>query len=507
MEEITIKDLHNEHIQRIYGEDAKLSLSSVNYFIGKNGSGKTQALLALYKYYQENIKDLPKASVRLIGACRTDQVNGEKDAIGEVTHDQRFEHATYGDFYLFLKEDPIIEEEVNFYLKEFFNKEFQMVQEAGKDRLRSRDNNLSVGFFGLNSEGGGIKNFIALLTFILSPTVKALFIDEIEEGLNPQIIDFLISKIEEAVNIYPNKRFFINTHSPSAIYLKSEWMYLFFNRNYEDTSRSKICAFNDFGQEEYKDLPTELDPFRKQVFFSDTIILTEADTDYYIFNALAKKIGYSGYQLSSISFLPTWGAKSMPHYFNFIKKIGKECICLADAGAESFIQMIPGDNKRFLAKGDILKYSRVFMENVKSSGKEENALYGETFGKDSKKKAMAIKEEVQSINEEKREEVEGRYNDVAQIIKSIFGSENRYRITNDKLCDVVRTIRFNLQTNFTKGTLGDYLKNELPKGVDVVKETAVEEKVKIAISFKGKKISTTFNLTKGNAILDPVQFE
>lgn len=515
---INLHVLTNANIKKIYPNDTTLTFSEVNYFIGKNGSGKTLTLTSLYDHYNQQAAD--KTKVQMIISTRTKEVTGQSGAIRDKDIAGRLNDSRYSDFYLLLKENPLLKEEVKFWLKKFFNKELQISQQAGNDMIESRDIESTVEAFPLNAEGGGIKNFIALLTYILSPRVEMLFIDEIEEGLNPQIIDFLISKIEETTKIYPNKRFFVLTHSPSAIYLKSNWTYLFFNRNYKKSSDSKVIIFNKFGDTDYKYFTVELDTFRKQTFFSDMVVLVEADTDYYILNALTNKLGYTGYTLSSISYLPVWGAGEMPRYFKFFsEELGKNCICMADKNAEDTLKNIPKDKKFLLKKDDILKYSKAFLDEISKTKDDEQTCYGRLFFNSGgveigKKKAIATKDEVQTILISKIEEIVQRYNDVIQIIKVIFGQTGEYEFTIDNLKQFIWDLRHELQKIWKEHDNGNTITpKELTDNCNSVKNGLVDiEKLEgsdltVIVSFKAEKLRTKFNLSDGNAINDPIEWE
>lgn len=511
-----LTDLNNTQLNRLYASQLQeeMTYSAVNFFIGKNGSGKTQLLTSIYTKLTQGQSDADKKTTQRIISTRLNQIMQQRQAVSRESDaylDERMSQSEFGDFYLFLQEDRILFEEVNHWLKKYFGRELVLSQNAGNDRINIRELEEDGVPFPIQNDGGGVKNFIAILTYTLSKKVKTVLIDEIEEGTNPQIIDFLLSQIERATQQFPDKRFFIVAHAPSAISIKENWTYVFFNRDYQNKANNKIVFFSGFGNDSYKGFHLDLDAFRREAFFSDCVILVEGFTDYYILNALTKQLGYKGYTLTNTSFLPLWGSKRMKNYYDFFKEIGKAVVCMADGEATTTLQEIPEADKKLFSKYDILMYSKAFQASL-AADEDEKTKYDSTYGSNGNKKAQAAKTEVDQILIDDSETLRLRYVDVVSIIESIFGSVDQHDFSLEEIGDIIRKRRSDLQLSYgnivaeswDEITLikGDLVINQVVKRIEKVNGNTV----RLFVEFNGEEYHTDFNLQSGQPNLDAIDW-
>ncbi len=511
-----LADLNNLQLSRLYAGQLQeeLPFSPVNFFIGKNGSGKTQLLTSIHEKLTHGQNDADKKTTQRIISTRLNQITERREAPSRESDaplDQRMSRGDFGDFYLFLQEDRILFEEVNHWLKKYFGRELVLSQDAGNDRINIREMGEDGTPFPIQSDGGGVKNFIAILTYTLSKKVKTVLIDEIEEGTNPQIVDFLLSQIERATQQFSDKQFFIVAHAPSAIYIKDSWTYVFFNRDYQNKTNNKIVLFSGFGGEDYKGFHLDLDAFRREAFFADRVILVEGFIDYYILNALTKQLGYKGYALSHTSYLPLWGSKRMKPYYDFFKEIGKEVICMADEEATSTLQDIPDEAKKLFSKYDILMYSKAFQDSL-TQGEDEKTKYDSEYGNNGNKKAQVAKAEVDQILIDDLETLRSRYGDVVSAIESVFGAVDEHDFSLEEVGDIIRERRSGLQRSYGKIAAASWDENGLIKDDLVIKQVVKKiakidgNTVRLIIDFKGEEYYTDFNLLTGHPNHDAIQW-
>ena len=107
-----LSELNNPQLNRLYASQlqADMNFSSVNFFIGKNGSGKTQMLTSIYTNLTKNQGGSEKKATQRIISTRLNQITQQRQAVSresDASLDERMSQSEFGDFYLFLQEDRI----------------------------------------------------------------------------------------------------------------------------------------------------------------------------------------------------------------------------------------------------------------------------------------------------------------------------------------------------------------------------------------------------------------
>lgn len=488
LEQLQIDASHPLNPPELYKDDI-LEFGKVNYFIGKNGTGKSQVLTHIYNDVRNTRNQLINNDkglvIKYLPSNRTHNIQGGRQMHSENLDSFESGNPTVDTFFQFLNGSPFTKTLVEHSLNMFFNK-FPRISLQGLNILMNIEESwrkkelrkielkkmIKGGAMGLESAGytekevetiekrvhnlqnesDGLKEMLILLTFIYHPRVKALIIDEIETHLHPHMINFISDTIHEIAS-NSDKQFFIITHSPTAIRLvpSSDWRYFFFQRN-KDESKSHISKFS-FTDPAERSLIPYLNPYKREAFYSDTIILVEGMDDFAVFQALASAMNYGEYLGGGFSFFPCWGGDNLEQYHNFFKKLGKEVYVVADnniltrdALSRSFKENFRKYPKQYrrLSKNDITEFC------VNENGHtEKNAI---------------IEDEIRMLNEGTRAVTD--YVELTEIIKQFIGTNPRLQM-NWEFIKLAKDLAHQIQIRF----------NDLPEWKDLLSEKSQEKLV------------------------------
>src|SRR3990167_3070533 len=455
-----------------------LNFGSVNYFIGKNGTGKTQVLKKTFEKAQGERATILSTNkgmvIKYLPAGRSHTISGSRNLHSESIDDFETNNMAVESFFQFLNTSPFTKTLVEHQIKEFFHKDAKIkVQgqnisfsiyerftkkiikivskiikkseeqvealqegqiekaEEAKEEIEELQEDLKE--LNLSSESDGMKEMFVLLTFIYHPRVKVLFIDEPETHLHPHMINFITDAIQEMAEA-KQKQFFIITHSPIAIKLvpSNEWKYFFFKRE-EQIADCKISCFDEFDQPDFKKIVLPLNPYKKEAFYSETIILLEGMEDHYLFSALTKKLNYADYDKGGFSFFPCWGAKNLETYYNFFTKTGKKVYVIADANIGSLAQLQSSFKEKFTSDPD--NFTKLSKNNI-----------GDFCVSTDPDKIERILKEVELIDSASYSET--NYTEIIDIIKKILGTKQVLR-PNDEFSEMVHRMVNELQMRFS----------------------------------------------------------
>ncbi|MCR4791086.1 MAG: AAA family ATPase [Treponemataceae bacterium] len=239
----------------------KKNWSQINLIVGPNGSGKTLLSEELALQFKEH---------------------GYQ--VTFLHQDRESQNENYMEI---LKSNLEIRQKIENVLSNMFAKSIQF-EEKDDGRIVpvvvNKTWNLEYSF--QDKECHGLKGILTLLVSLYSSKSGVLIVDEPELHLHPQFQLFFMNEIRKVVQSDKNKIFFLITHSPFFIDLKTPEdligvVVCHINRSptfIEKLSRNDYELFRRF-------LP-RFNTYHKQFFFSDNQIFVEGYTDQQIFNKL-----------------------------------------------------------------------------------------------------------------------------------------------------------------------------------------------------------------------------
>ncbi|MBJ9903148.1 ATP-dependent nuclease [Acinetobacter bereziniae] len=337
-------DSYNGHISR------NISISNpFTCILGPNGSGKTHLLRSLKNSFQPNLLNgkFPKfISAGRIGNLelnRSDSqghgyIDYENLQFGDQSQAQ-YRHGieTLNGNYQTLAKRPDILLKIQERLQKLFKRNILLSWNAGY---------LKVNFTKLDGtqpytsarEASGLMHLVGLLAAIYDDEIGALFIDEPEVSLHPQLQAFLLNEMLNVVGIprkgTNHKLIIIATHSTEMLKISKP----------EDLTTLIFC--NDLNEEpvqidpnegtlqnkKIKSLIAKLGQEHKLTLFSRRPLLVEGPSDVVICNTIANKINIF-LEASGSQILPVIGKDEFPVVTKLFKLLGKEPVILADADA------------------------------------------------------------------------------------------------------------------------------------------------------------------------------
>ena len=187
-------------------------------------------------------------------------------------------------------------------------------------------------------EASGLMHLVGILCALYDDEVGALFIDEPEVSLHPQLQSFLLNEILDTVGI-PNedtnkKIIVIATHSTEMLYINEPEDLSSLIFCYDLNSEPKQVFKNDgtLKNGKIKTLISKLGQEHKLTLFSHKPLLVEGPSDVVMCNTLAKKLDIY-LEASGSQILPVIGKDQIPIVARLLKLFGKEPVVLADADA------------------------------------------------------------------------------------------------------------------------------------------------------------------------------
>ena len=236
----------------------KTRWSQINLIVGPNGSGKTILAQELTKQFQAAGK-----SVKFISAERdTDNIS-------------------------ILRDNEKIREKTEKVLSEMFGKSITFIQDIDGTFIPIvRNRAWNVEYMMEDVECHGLQKIISLLINLYSSTTDIVIFDEPELHLHPQFQLFFMNEIRQEAKHHCNKLFFLITHSPFFIDLRTP----------EDLEGVIVCHINrppthieELSREDealFKRFLPRFNTYHKQFFFSDNQIFVEGYTDQQMFTYL-----------------------------------------------------------------------------------------------------------------------------------------------------------------------------------------------------------------------------
>lgn len=443
-------------------EGTILKFGLVNYFVGKNGTGKSQVM----RYLQTRIGNFASASVdkgilgKFLPSNRTHSISGTRAMSGELLDQSEPNTPTADTFFQFLNESEFTKAMVQGRLNYFFEKSLKITSRGSnivmdileswraKERKQVEAAEASTSEIptplNLSAESDGMKEMLILLTYIYHPRVKVIAIDEPELHLHPQMINFVLDAIQEAADS-EEKQFFLVTHSPISIRITDDpnWKYFFF-----DKKNNKLLDFLKFSDPQFCDLIPQLNPFKREVFYADRVILVEGEQDYQIFRNIAKRIGYSETDAGGYSFFPSWGAYEFERLYNFFVELSKEVLIIADSNILSLTKAnFTQQFKNVLSDTNITH--KISMPDIVHLCKERDTLYPAVTRFDDTQKREIVRQELKRIVSPRF--AESDYAEITQIIRTVLGVRRRLAYP-EELKDMFKNLVATFQTRFASPT-------------------------------------------------------
>ena len=232
--------------------------SQINLIVGPNGSGKTILAQELTRQFEA-----AGESVKFISAERdTDNIS-------------------------ILRDNEKIREKTERVLSEMFGKSITFIEDIDGTFIPIvRNRAWNVEYMMEEVECHGLQKIISLLINLYSSTTDIVIFDEPELHLHPQFQLFFMNEIRQEAKHHCNKLFFLITHSPFFIDLRTP----------EDLEGVIVCHINrppthieELSREDealFKRFLPRFNTYHKQFFFSDNQIFVEGYTDQQMFTYL-----------------------------------------------------------------------------------------------------------------------------------------------------------------------------------------------------------------------------
>ena len=235
----------------------KTRWSQINLIVGPNGSGKTILAQELTKQFEAAGK-----SVKFISEDRNSNLD-------------------------ILRDNEKIREKTEKVLSEMFGKSIKFIEDIDGTFIPIVKNRAwNVEYMMEDAECHGLQKIISLLINLYSSTTDIVIFDEPELHLHPQFQLFFMNEIRQEAKHHVNKLFFLITHSPFFIDLRTP----------EDLEGVIVCHINrppthieELSREDealFKRFLPRFNTYHKQFFFSDNQIFVEGYTDQQLFTYL-----------------------------------------------------------------------------------------------------------------------------------------------------------------------------------------------------------------------------
>lgn len=283
----------------------KENWSQVNVIVGPNGSGKTLIANQLAHQFAN-----AGYSVRLFN---TDLIDEE-------------------DIYYSLNKNEKIRTKIEDILSTMFAKEIRFEKGSDNSIIPVAVNKThGIEYSITKDECHGLKKIIALLStlYVEEQNANCLMIDEPELHLHPQFQNFFMSEIRRLAKENPTRLFFIATHSPFFIDLKSPDELLgviVCHINSVATSIDKLSE-NDYLL--FKKFLPRFNSYHKQFFFSDNQIFVEGYTDQQILSTILTNLGFP-YNSSGTGIIDVGGKDELGVFFKVCSLLGTNARIITD---------------------------------------------------------------------------------------------------------------------------------------------------------------------------------
>lgn len=329
--------------------------------LGPNGSGKTHLLRAMKNSIkpligQKKATFISAGRIGMLEQYRSDyygqnHINydglefGAKDSIA-----RRHQIETLNGAYQILALRPDILLKIKERLQKLFSRDLIINWDGGI--LKILFSNLDGSQpYSSGREASGLMHLVGILATLYDDEIGALFIDEPEVSLHPQLQSFLLMEILDVAgvpNLNSNKKIIvIATHSTEMLKINNPTDLTSLIFCYDlNTNPVQVKIDEEILQNrKIKALISKLGQEHKLTLFSKRPLLVEGPSDVVICNTLANKTNIF-LEASGSQILPVIGKDQLSVVVKLFKLLGKEPVILADAdgisdGTELLNQLLP----------------------------------------------------------------------------------------------------------------------------------------------------------------------
>ena len=335
--------------------------SAFTCILGPNGSGKTHLLRAMKKSIlpfigQKKATFISAGRIGMLEQYRADyygqnHINydglefGGKDSVV-----RRHQIETLNGAYQILALRPDILLKIKERLQKLFSRDLIINWDGGMLKILFSKLDGSQPYSS-GREASGLMHLVGILATLYDDEIGALFIDEPEVSLHPQLQSFLLKEILDVTGI-PNadsnkKIIVIATHSTEMLKINNpiDLASLIFCYDLNANPVQVKVDEEVLQNRKIKALISKLGQEHKLTLFSKRPLLVEGPSDVVICNTLANKTNIF-LEASGSQILPVIGKDQLSVVVKLFKLLGKEPVILADAdgisdGTELLNQLLP----------------------------------------------------------------------------------------------------------------------------------------------------------------------
>lgn len=311
--------------------------SGLTFFIGANGTGKTQTLKSLRDYFRNNhktekvrylssnrlgIMEQYRSRVNQYGYSPNDYTFGD---IETKTHRLLIETAT-GDFFT-MDEKKDVYIKVAERLSVLFHRQIFLRWDSGNMKAYFERTNENKEY-PVVSEASGLVNVISILAALFDEEIDILLIDEPEVSLHPQIQSYLLKEIKKASN--SGKTIIISTHSSEILSLSHASDFCNFIFFEEDAPPIQIKPeAEELKNTKLQALLVRMGQTYRNAFFAKRILLIEGASDLIICRTIEGKLDLN-IDIAGSYIIPIEGKGQFPIVTKLFHMINKEVAILTD---------------------------------------------------------------------------------------------------------------------------------------------------------------------------------
>lgn len=325
-------------VNHIFSEEVTITLySGITFFIGPNGSGKTQTLKALRDYLRQGNRfgkikylssnrmgdmELYRSRVNSFSYSPNDYNVGDQN-----TKNVRLQLETAsGDFFT-MDDKKEVYIKVAERLSVLFNRKIYLRWDAGHLRVVFEKEGRN-GEYSVTLEASGLVNLVSILAALYDDETNILLIDEPEVSLHPQMQSYLLREMQKAAD--RGKTIIVSTHSTEIIAMqqaKDFSNFIFFE---EDKIPVQIAPDADaLKADKLREFLPRMGQIYKNGFFAKKILLVEGVSDSIICHSLENKLDLN-IDIAGAQIIPVDGKGQFPVITKLFRLIHKEVAILTD---------------------------------------------------------------------------------------------------------------------------------------------------------------------------------
>lgn len=317
-------------------EGKVLSLRSINYLFGSNGSGKTLVLKKITEQAKGSVKSVNKHTEGYFAQyiTATPQHTFYQDnymILDGRASDFDLDNAEISGqaFYQHLAEFPEIRIKVRDTLQKYLGRYPNLVRRGVNNVMRFLREETDIPEYSPQYESDGLRRLVLLLTYIYHPKCVFLAVDEPELYLHPDMISFLLEEIHSEVRF--GKQFAFATHSPEIIKIGKADFYGYFYFNLKDKLKdSHIIQASEVGAGPViEQLGYLLDVNRRAFLYAPVTVFVEGLTDEVVYSKLKEqnKVEWS----RRVFMVNTGGNSNVFNFWLLWRKFDKDCRVVLDS--------------------------------------------------------------------------------------------------------------------------------------------------------------------------------